>query len=258
MASTISCDLVSPDNKARLTEARDRLVLEHLWVVHCMAARLSKTVPKHVCIDDLFQAGVIGLLDAADKFSPSKNVSFRDYASWRIRGSILDYLRGLDWASRDLRRRYKQIGLVRDALAAKLQRPPFESEIAEEMKLSIAATRLAMIEMAYIQLSASHRPDADFSDPDFEDPIKYRPDRMCERGELTGVLNAARDHLSAREGMAVRLYYDCELTMTRVAALMGINESRVSQILKHARKHMNEFLAKAGIHSMREIVSDAA
>src|SRR5689334_19490297 len=100
---------------------RDRVVLEHVPLVKAIAVRVHENLPVHVDLDDLVHAGILGLFDAASKFNPEKQVVFSSYAKHRIKGAILDSLRQLDWASRDMRRRHKQVEAATRDLAAELQ-----------------------------------------------------------------------------------------------------------------------------------------
>ena len=109
---------------------RDRVVLEHVPLVKAIAVRVHENLPVHVDLDDLVHAGILGLFDAASKFNPDKQVVFSSYAKHRIKGAILDSLRQLDWASRDMRRRHKQVEAATRDLAAELQRNPTEAEVA--------------------------------------------------------------------------------------------------------------------------------
>ena len=118
-------------------QVRDRIVLDHLPLVKAIAIRVHENLPVHVDLDDLIHAGVLGLFDAVIKFDDSKNVAFHSYAKHRIKGAILDSLRELDWASRDLRKRQKQVDAVTHELALKLGRNPSEAEVAQEMGISI-------------------------------------------------------------------------------------------------------------------------
>src|ERR1700724_1988508 len=115
---------------ARLAK-RDRIILEHLPLVKAIAVRVHENLPVHVDLDDLVHAGVLGLFDAATKYDPEKKVVFQSYAKHRIKGAILDSLRQLDWASRDLRKRQKQLEATTRDLTAQLGRAPTEMEIAE-------------------------------------------------------------------------------------------------------------------------------
>src|SRR3954451_3743417 len=135
---------------------RDRLVLEHLPLVKAIAVRVYENLPVHVDLDDLVHAGILGLFDAATKFDPEKQVAFSSYAKHRIKGSILDSLRQLDWASRDLRRRHKQLQACTRELAAELQRPPAEAEIAERLGIDVDRWRQMMMELRNVGLVSAN------------------------------------------------------------------------------------------------------
>src|SRR6202051_605985 len=120
---------------------RDRVVLEHVPLVKAIAVRVHENLPVHVDLDDLVHAGILGLFDAASKFNPEKQVVFSSYAKHRIKGAILDSLRQLDWASRDLRRRHKQVEAVTRDLSAQFERVPTEVEIAAKMGVDLERWR---------------------------------------------------------------------------------------------------------------------
>src|SRR5579863_4132284 len=117
-------------------EIRDQIVLDHLPLVKAIAIRVHENLPVHVDLDDLVHAGVLGLFDAVNKYDSTKNVAFHAYAKHRIKGAILDSLRQLDWASRDVRKRQKEVDIASHRLASKLGRTPLEGEIADEMGLT--------------------------------------------------------------------------------------------------------------------------
>src|ERR1700722_19119472 len=122
---------VPPTGETTQSE-RDELVLKHLPLVRAIAIRVYENLPVHVDVDDLVHAGIMGLFDAALKYNGEKQVSFHGYAKHRIKGAILDSLRDMDWASRDLRKRHKQLEAVTRELAAVMERQPTEDEIAEK------------------------------------------------------------------------------------------------------------------------------
>ena len=145
----------SAQQAARLAR-RDRVVLEHLPLVKAIAIPVH--VPVHVDLDDLVHAGILGLFDAADKFNPEKQVVFSSYAKHRIKGAILDSLRQLDWATRDMRRRHKQVDAATRDLTSTLQRAPTEAEVAEKLGLDVDRWRTLMLDLRNVGLiSASTR-----------------------------------------------------------------------------------------------------
>src|SRR5437588_11615403 len=129
---------------------RDQIVLEHLPLVKAIAIRVHESLPVHVDLDDLIHAGVMGLFDAVTKYDGAKNVAFQSYAKHRIKGAILDSLRQLDWASRDLRKRQKQVDAVTRDLSTKLGRTPSEVELAQEMGVGIDRWRHMVNELRTI------------------------------------------------------------------------------------------------------------
>jgi RNA polymerase sigma factor FliA len=234
------------------TTKRDRVVLEHLPLVKAIAVRVYENLPVHVDLDDLVHAGILGLFDAAIKYDPEKQVVFSSYAKHRIKGAILDSLRQLDWASRDLRRRHKQLEAATRDLAAELQRTPTEAEIAERLGVDVDRWRQMMIDLRSVGLvSASTRSNEneDMPAPDFPSKPETQPDSMCAREQLRSVLATAMQTLPERYKKVVVLYYTNEMTMKEIGGVLGINESRVSQIHKSALEKMNVVLQGAGIHN---------
>jgi len=242
---------VSTQRKSKVSEeVRDRIILEHLPLVKAIAIRVHENLPVHVDLDDLTHAGVLGLFDAVAKYDAQKNVAFHAYAKHRIKGAILDSLRQLDWASRDLRKRQKQVDSVAHALATKLGRTPFEGEIAAEMGLSPDRWHKIQMELRTVgTVSATH------TDPEFDRPLDFpatpelQPDRMCGHHQLQLTLARAMEKLPKRYQKVVFLYYTNEMTMKEIGEVMGVNESRVSQIHKIALKKMATVLQSEGINS---------
>jgi len=233
---------------------RDRVVLDHLPLVRAIAVRVHESLPVHVDMDDLVHAGILGLFDAATKYDPDKMVLFSSYAKHRIKGAILDSLRQLDWASRDLRRRHKQVEAVTRELAATFQRAPSEDEVAAKMGVEVDRWRQMMLDLRNVGLiSASTRSTEheDLPAPDFPGKPDTQPDRMCALEQLRDVLGRAMKRLPERYQKVVFLYYTNEMTMKEIGGVMGINESRVSQIHKTALEKMANVLQEAGIHSSR-------
>jgi RNA polymerase sigma factor for flagellar operon FliA len=231
---------------------RDRVVLEHVPLVKAIAVRVHENLPVHVDLDDLVHAGILGLFDAASKFNPEKQVVFSSYAKHRIKGAILDSLRQLDWASRDMRRRHKQVEAATRDLAAELQRNPTEGEVAQKLGMDAERWRTMMIDLRNVGLiSASTRGNEgdDLPAPDFPSKPETHPDSICAREQLRSVLGDAMKTLPERYQKVVLLYYTNEMTMKEIGGILGINESRVSQIHKSALEKMQVALSATGITS---------
>jgi RNA polymerase sigma factor for flagellar operon FliA len=227
-------------------------VLEYLPLVKAIAVRVHASLPVHVDLDDLVQAGFLGLIDAANKFDAEKHVAFSSYAKHRIKGEILDSLRKLDWASRDMRRRQKQVEDVTRALSGMLQRAPTEAEVAEKLGVDIDRWRKMRLDLPLLSLeSASTRANEndDLPAPDFPSAPDTHPDWICAQEQLRGALGEAAMTLPERYQQVVRLYYTNDLTMKEIGITLGINESRVSQIHKVALQKMANVLRYSGIDS---------
>ena len=230
------------------------LVLEHLPLVRAIAVQVSRKLPEHVDVDDLIQAGTIGLLDAMKKFDSRDKVAFGAYAKHRIRGAILDSLREQDWASRDTRRRHRRVEEATRELSAELQRAPMESEIADRMGMDLDDWRQMMIDLRIEFVSAaSNSRDREESAPmEFPDKVENRPDTLCARNRMIEVLQGAMQTLSAREQEMLKLYYHNEVSMAEISGLFGVHQSRTSQIHKAAVQKIAKIFRSAGIHSSQD------
>jgi RNA polymerase sigma factor for flagellar operon FliA len=236
------------------SQMRDQVILEHLPLVRAIAVRVHENLPVHVDIDDLVHAGILGLFDATNKFNPRKQVAFSSYAKHRIKGAILDSLRQLDWASRDLRRRHKQIEAATRDLAVVLQRNPTQAEVAERMGVGDERWRRMMMELRNVGLVSASTRAQDHDEPttpDFPALEQTQPDNMCAREQMRVHIRLALKTLPERYRQVVQLYYTNEMTMREIGDLMGINESRVSQIHKSALQKMAVALQAEGIESSR-------
>jgi RNA polymerase sigma factor for flagellar operon FliA len=236
---------------------RDQLVLEHLPLVRAIAVRVYENLPMHVELEDLVHAGILGLFDAANKFDDSKQVVFRGYAKHRVKGAILDSLREMDWASRDLRRRHKRLEEVTRELSAVMERSPTEVEIAEKMGMDLDRWRQVALELRMVGfLSASSR-TADNEDgppPEFPAARDSNPGVMAGQRQLASVLANAMSALPVRYQEVIHHYYNGGKTMREIGESMGVNESRVSQIHKAALERMAENLQASGIHSAECVI----
>jgi RNA polymerase sigma factor FliA len=233
-------------------QRRDQLILDHMPLVTAISAHIQKSVPVHIEMDDLIHAGMMGLFDAATKYRDDKEVAFPTYAKHRIRGAILDSLRQQDWASRDLRKRYKQLEVLTRELTLKLQRAPSETDLAEAMGLSPRRWQGLMVDFRSLGLAAIQQHPNDREEhltPEAASSPALAPDCVFARTELRGKLANALKTLPERYRQVVHLYYERDLTMKEIGGLLGVNESRVSQIHKSALERMQMALGTNGIHS---------
>lgn len=246
--------------QAAKTARRDRIVLEHLPMVKAIAARLHQNLPAHVDLDDLVHAGVLGLIQAADKFNPAREVAFSSYARHRIKGAILDGLRQLDWASRDLRRRQKAIEAALLELTAVLERAPAEPEIAEKLGIDVERLRRIMVDLRSVTLISASRRSPEHDDlptPDLPCSSAYHADSRCLQHELSEAIQNSLHVLLPRSQEVIRLYYEGGLTMKEIGVRLRVNESRISQIHAIALQKMREAMQLAGIDSVKAFAAAA-
>ncbi|MBI4874162.1 MAG: FliA/WhiG family RNA polymerase sigma factor [Acidobacteria bacterium] len=229
-------------------EERERLILEHLPQVRLIARRIHERLPESVSLEDLISTGVVGLIAAIDHFDPGLNVKLKTYAEYKIRGAILDSLRGLDWAPRQQRKRSKQIDAAIAALEQRLKRSPGEDEIAAELGLSVAEYREWLVGMRGINLGSLERTTSDEDGRDLlrfvsDDEDKW-PERLLERSELERLLTEAIGKMPGVERTVLSLYYYEELTLREIAQVVRLHESRVSQLKSQGVLRLRAYLEK--------------
>jgi RNA polymerase sigma factor for flagellar operon FliA len=237
--------LAPPASPSLPEDEQEQLVLSHLDEVRQVARSILRRLPSSVQLDDLIQAGSIGLIDAARRFGPCRNLPFRQYARIRITGAIFDSLRELDWASRYFRTRQQKLDNATRALEAKLGRTPDSDEVADCMGMDLNT----FFEFAQ---AVQDRQEVDFEpqeDSEYrsvqeivsDDPEK-RPDSICHQNESRSQLRQFIARLPHDEANVLTLYYFKDWTMARIARAIGKTESRVSQIHAKAVEHLRERL----------------
>ncbi len=227
----------------RSEEEFQRIVLEQMPQVKYIARRIHEHLPQHVPFEDLVHAGIVGLIDALNKFDSDKNVKFASYAKFRIRGAILDSLREMDWSPRELRRKSRQIDTVMQKLQTELGRTVTAPELAKEMGLSLHELHELVNEIRGLEVTSLQvESNTDGQETDLAQNVPGRPDEdpftLCMEGEKKQRLHDAIAKLPEREQQVLMLYYQEELTMREVGEMMGVGESRVSQIHTLAVKHL--------------------
>ena len=217
------------------SDDQERMLLEQLPQVRYIARRIHDRLPSHVLLDDLVQAGILGLMEALSKFDPSKNVELKTYAKHRIQGAILDSLRDLDWSPRPLRKKARQVEQAHQRLRAQFGRPATESEVAIELGIELKELQKLLGDLRGLDLG-SLQDEFNESGQERESlaaptqGLEQEPYELCLQGELRNLLSSAVGDLQPRERQVLSLYYFEELTMKEVGAVLGIGEARVSQI----------------------------
>ncbi len=217
---------------------RERLILEHLPQVRLIARRIHERLPASVSLDDLISTGVVGLISAIDNFNPAHNVKLKTYAEYKIRGAILDSLRGLDWAPRQKRKRAKQIESAIEGLERRLHCAPTEEQIAAELAISVDEYREWLVEVRAVNVGSLEYAPADETSRDMLSYVagseETWPSRILERAELERLLAEAISKMPAVERNVLSLYYYEELTLREIAEMMDLHESRISQLKTQA------------------------
>ena len=216
-----------------------------------LARRIHERLPQHVELDDLISAGVVGLIDAFSKFDHTKQVQFKSYAQFRIRGAILDSLRTLDWSPRELRRKGRAVEEAIRSATHKLGRVPTEPEIAREMDLGLGEYQQLLGELKGLEIGSLHMERTEDSGDEEMAYIPGSPDEdplfRCLQGEMKQRLTDAIEELPEKERMVLTLYYYEELTMKEIGLTLGVVESRVSQI--HSSAVVRLRVALAGLRT---------
>ncbi|HKV24332.1 MAG TPA: FliA/WhiG family RNA polymerase sigma factor [Candidatus Acidoferrum sp.] len=219
-------------------EERQALLLENLSEVRRIARQIHLHLPRCVPFDDLAHEGVMGLIDAVEKYDPAKKVRFQTYASFRIRGAILDSLRGLDWGPRQLRRQVRRIEQARRALSLQLGRTPSEVDVAAELGVSLGMLQ-EILRQAHCSKIETGQPISELDSKRstfamWPDRSQENPFDVCARAEINRTLEQAMDMLREKEQKALTLYYFEELTMKEIGRVLKVQESRISQIIAAA------------------------
>ncbi len=219
---------------------RTQLIHDHLYLVDIIARRMVTQVPAFMNRDDIKSAGMLGLLDAANKFDPAKNILFKTFAEYRIRGAILDEMRKLDWFSRSLRDKQNRIGKAITDLELQLGRDPEDHEVAKAMNMSLDEYCSILIEVSHLGCvslneTLDHSEEGrSFLDSLSDDRPQTSPGARIEDQQLTSTIALVLGQLSEKERLVISLYYYEELTQKEIAEAMELSEGRVSQLHSQA------------------------
>ncbi len=213
---------------------RDRLILHYSPLVKYVAGRVAAGLPHNVEQADLVSYGIFGLIDAIEKFDPERGFKFETYAISRIKGAILDELRSIDWVPRSVRARGREVERAFSKLEATLHRSPTEAELAQELgysesQLQQVLGQLSLTGMAALDEMLGDRSDATTLGDTIADTSEG-PMALLERSELRSQLSEAIERMPEREKIVLSLYYFENFTLAQIGEVLGVTESRVSQI----------------------------
>jgi RNA polymerase sigma factor for flagellar operon FliA len=219
-------------------DARDRLILNYSPLVKYVAGRVSANLPQTIDSGDIVSYGIFGLIDAIEKFDLSRGIKFETYAMSRIKGSIIDELRAMDWVPRSVRYRAKALENAYVKLENQFKRVPTDEEVAEELDISIKDLHALLTQMSYTSMVAleelwsvgGDREDKVSLIDMIEDKSMTGPADSFEMAETKEILAGAIERLPDREKTVIALYYYENLTLREIGEVLGVTESRVSQL----------------------------
>jgi RNA polymerase sigma factor FliA len=204
---------------------RNRLVVQYSPLVKYVAGRMRSRLPHSVDQDDLVSDGVLGLMDAIERFDPERGLSFQTFAVPRIRGAIIDGLRAMDFVPRSVRDKVRIVQQATVALEERLGRPPEATEVAKEIGVPVQQVRDLTR-----QASSNH---ANLEDFELADELAAAADESVEQGDVNASLRRVVGELNERDQVVIALYYFEGLTLAEIGRVLGVTESRISQV--HSR-----------------------
>jgi len=244
-------DILSKFVTSRSSEAREELVLRYVSLVHFVLGRLGISQDLSNDYEDLVNQGLLGLIEAVDRYDPTFNTQFSTYATFRIRGKILDYLRSLDWLSRTARHRARDIRTAITQLSDQNQRPPTDQELADHLGMDVAKIQQSLVDSSRVIVSLDAVIDVDdenesslyetLADDNQSDPS----DIVGEKDMKTRLISALQD-LPERERTVLSLYYYEELTLKEIGSVLGVSESRACQLHARAVLSLQSILSQGG------------
>ncbi|HHY63096.1 MAG TPA: FliA/WhiG family RNA polymerase sigma factor [Bacillota bacterium] len=224
-------------SKTNSSAVREQLIVNYAYLVKYIVSRMPQAAIPGVDYDDLVGYGVLGLIDAIERFDMSRGVKFETYAMTRIRGSIIDNLRRMDWAPRSVRHKARQIECAMADAESVTGRPATDEEIADRLKVDIDTLHRWTWEISMASYSSLDELIAVDDEHNVATLLDFvsddgspDPEMILEKDELYDALADAIDHLPEREGLVIKLYYFEEMTIKEIARVLGVSESRVSQL----------------------------
>ncbi|HLM35577.1 MAG TPA: RNA polymerase sigma factor WhiG [Gaiellaceae bacterium] len=237
MAAVTDTQLWQEFARTKSKGARDRLILTYAPLVKYVAGRLGSGLPAHVDEGDLVSYGLLGLIDAIERYDPGRDIKFETYAITRIRGAIIDELRALDWVPRSVRARARAIERAIGELEAKLGRAPTDEEIGAKAGLSQEELDESLTDISRSSIGALDELWSTSGEGDqvslldtIEDESGPRPEAALDETEMREALADVISRLPEREKLVITLYYYEELTLREIGEVLGVTESRVSQL----------------------------
>ncbi|RMF81778.1 MAG: FliA/WhiG family RNA polymerase sigma factor [Nitrospirae bacterium] len=241
------------EGSGRPVELRNQLILEYAPQIKYIAHRVASRLPSHIELEELINAGVLGLIDAIEKFDLSRNIQFKTYAEIRVRGAMLDELRAQDWVPRSVRQKINTLARAYARLEQMYGRPATSEEVAAELGLTVEELTILESKAQGLPLISlnDHFDRDDDDDRCLQDsvPDEESPDPLEQLDEkwVKEVIERELDLIPPRERTVLSLYYFDELTMKEIGVVLGVTESRISQIHTKALLRLKGALEAAGV-----------
>lgn len=217
-------------------DLKEKIVIEHTPLIRYIVNRIAVRLPSHIDLGDLHNTGVIGLMDAIDKYDPEKNCKFKTYAEFRIKGAILDQLRSLDWVPRSIRQKSRRLEQAYSHVEQRLGRSATEGEVADSLGINLGEFHYLVNQVKGIsminldELRAGTDSDQPLYGDVFEDVKAENPFASLKSRELRQAVADCISSLPEKERLVISLYYYEDLNMKEIGNVLGITESRVCQI----------------------------
>jgi RNA polymerase sigma factor for flagellar operon FliA len=229
-------------------DKRDELVATYLPLVRLVAERIHRRLPPGIDVESLVHSGVVGLLEALERYDPKRGVEFQSYARYRIQGEIMEYLRSLDWVSRSVRAWGRKVATARSHLSGRLGREASPEEMADALGIPLEeyyrveqkvteGTLLSLEDLSIVSEDEWRKAREHFFNDPFQDPLT-----LLESKDLVRKMTQAIDQLPERERLVVTLYYHEELTLKEIGEVLNLSEGRISQIHAQAVSRLRQAL----------------
>lgn len=234
----------------RDARSRDRLILAYAPMVRYIATRKVRELPAHCELDDLASSGLVALMEAVDRFDPAKGATFEQYAWTRVSGALVDELRRQDWATRSVRRAGRRIERARDAFVARCGKQPTEAELARDLGLTLDELQAELLDLDRADVGSLNAPTRSADDAlpaEVGDTVQapareFEPEATTLASERSATMRGAVARLSERERHVLALVHVHELPGAEIGRMLGVSESRVSQILAGIRRKLKDQL----------------
>lgn len=236
------------ENAEQSAASREDLIMEHLPQVRWIATRIHEKLSGNTSLEDLISIGIIGLINAIDNFDPTLNVQLKTYAEYRIRGAILDSVRGMDGIAPHKRKRLKQVQAAMEALEQRLQRVPAEEEIAAELGIGLKEYQEWLLELRGISIGSLDAPQKEGDSRTLmhyiADAEDNSPARLLERAELEKLIQEGLSKMPRIEGLVLDLYYRQGQNIREIAPVLDLHITRISQIKAQAVLRLRNYIER--------------